>query len=141
MLERTGAHSVQSFEPVGKHHPWWTARVDAHDGAVAAFDGGPLFHGTYRRQDLPPAYVPSGGVMAVKRAALMGEVAGVAAGPHAFFGADRRAIVHDAGSVVDIDTAIDARIADAVLSDDAIGDEPGGRRGTAGAPRHGGEAA
>jgi len=117
-LVRTGADSVQSYEPVGKHHPWWTARLDADSGSVEAWDGGELNHGVYRRQELPAAYVPSGGVIAVRRAALMLELEGIdetTHGPHAFFGRDRRGVVHAAGEVVDIDEAIDAVVADAVL--------------------------
>jgi len=118
LLERTGADSVQSYAPVGKHHPWWTAVVaDERDGgSVRAWDGGVLNHGVFRRQGLPPAFVPDGAVLAVTRAALFSEVSGVEPGPHAFFGRDRRGIVNAEGSVVDIDSEIDLIVADAVLS-------------------------
>jgi CMP-N-acetylneuraminic acid synthetase len=115
MLDTTGAHSVQSYEPVGKHHPWWTATLDAQTGAAAGFDGGALNRGVHRRQDLPPAYVPSGGVIALTRAALMLDIVDAPPGPHAFFGTDRRGVVHAAGDVVDIDDAFDAVIAEAML--------------------------
>lgn len=114
MLE-TGCDSVQSYEPVGKHHPWWTARVDPESGRVRAWEGDVLNHGIYRRQDLPPAYVPDGGVLVVSRRALFGEVPGVAPGPHAFFGKDRRGVTNPGGSVVDIDSPTDLLVADAVL--------------------------
>ena len=114
LLVSSGADSVQSYQPVGKHHPWWTCAVTA-EGRVGAWDGGEMFNGCFRRQDLPPAHIPDGAVTVVTRRALFGRVPGVAAGPHAFLGARRRAVVNPEGSVVDIDTALDLRVADAVL--------------------------
>ncbi len=118
MLRETGAHSVQSYAPVGKHHPWWTAVVAPADqgGVVRPWEGPVLNHGVYRRQDLPPAHIPDGGVLVVTRGALYLEVPGVTPGPQAFFGADRRGIVSPGGAVVDIDSEIDLIVADAVLS-------------------------
>ena len=113
-LVETGADSVQSYTDVGKHHPWWTARV-GEDGAVTPWEGEVLNHGVFRRQDLPEAYIPDGGVIAVTRAALFHELEGVPAGPHAFFGRERRGVVTEHGSVVDIDTKVDLLVADAVL--------------------------
>lgn len=121
MFERTGCDSVQSYAPVGKMHPWWMARVEGDDGRVRAWEGEVLNHGVYRRQDLPGAYVPDGGVLVVSRAALMGEIAGVQAGPHGFFGKDRRGVITEAGAVVDIDSEIDVVVADAVLRGSAGG--------------------
>lgn len=116
LLVGSGADSVQTYQPVGKHHPWWTCRVEG-DGRVAAWDGGPLFHGCFRRQDLPPAQIPDGAVTVVTRRALFGKVPGATPGPHAFLGVDRRAVVNPEGSVVDIDAPLDLRVADAVLRD------------------------
>jgi len=113
LLERSGCDSVQSFARVGKHHPWWTARADA-DGRLRAWEGDTLFHGCYRRQDLPEALVPDGGVMVVTPDALMCRV-GAPEGPHAFLGVDRRAVITDEGNVIDIDTRTDLLVADAVL--------------------------
>lgn len=115
LLSETGADSVQSYAPVGKMHPWWTARVDAVTGEVRPWEGEVLNHGVFRRQDLPPAHVPDGGVLVVTRAALMLELAGVRPGPHAFFGRDRRGVVTGEGEVIDIDSPVDALVADAVL--------------------------
>jgi CMP-N-acetylneuraminic acid synthetase len=114
LLASSGCDSVQSYQPVGKHHPWWTARVDA-EGQVTAWEGEVLNHGVFRRQDLPPAYGPDGAVLAVTRRALMLEIPGVAAGPHAFFGRDRRGVINPEGSVVDIDTPLDLVVADVML--------------------------
>lgn len=115
LLRETGADSVQSYASVGKHHPWWTAVVGER-GEVRPWEGEVLNHGVFRRQDLPAAHIPDGGVIAVTRRALFLEVAGVPAGPHAFFGRDRRGIVNEAGSVIDIDTKADLCAAEAALS-------------------------
>ena len=114
MIE-TKCDSVQSYAPVGKMHPWWMARVDGETGRVAPWEGNILNHGVYRRQDLPAAHVPDGGVLVVTRRALFGEIAGVTPGPHAFFGSDRRGVLNKEGDVVDIDSPIDAIVAEALL--------------------------
>ncbi|MBX3409712.1 MAG: acylneuraminate cytidylyltransferase family protein [Phycisphaeraceae bacterium] len=116
LLRGAGCDSVQSFARVGKHHPWWMARLDG-DARLVPWTGDTLFHGVFRRQELPPAHVPDGGVMAVTRRALVDGVPGVAQGPHAFLGVDRRAVVTSEGDVVDIDTPLDLRIASAVLEE------------------------
>ncbi|MEC9372706.1 MAG: acylneuraminate cytidylyltransferase family protein [Planctomycetota bacterium] len=115
-LVETGADSAQSYAPVGKHHPWWTARVGADGDLVRPWEGEALNHGVFRRQDLPPAVIPDGGVIAVTRAALFLEVVGVdPKSPHAFFGKDRRGVLTAEGEVVDIDSRIDLLVADALL--------------------------
>jgi len=115
LMGSTGADSVQSYTPVGKNHPWWTGVVDPSSGSVRPWEGDVLNHGVYRRQDLPPAHIPDGAILVVSRDALMLRIPGVAPGPHAFFGADRRGIVTEPGSVVDIDSEIDLLVADAIL--------------------------
>lgn len=115
LLVSTSADSVQSYQPVGKHHPWWTARIDDATGVVRAWEGDVLNHAVFRRQDLPPAYIPDGGVIALSRRALMLDIEDVAPGPHAFFGRDRRAIVNPEGSVVDVDSEVDLLVAEFLL--------------------------
>ncbi|MFG0305940.1 MAG: cytidylyltransferase domain-containing protein [Phycisphaerales bacterium JB040] len=118
-LTETGAHSVQSYAPVGKHHPWWTARLDETSGAVTPWEGEVLNHGVYRRQELPPAYVPDAGVIAVTPDALHLRLElpeEVACSPHAFFGTSRVGIVTGEGEVIDIDSALDAMVAEASLT-------------------------
>lgn len=125
LLFRTGCDSVQSYAPVGKHHPWWTARLDAASAAVHPWEGVVLNHNVFRRQDLPPAYIPDGGVIAVTRRALFNQVPGAAPGPHQFFGVDRRGVLNRAGEVVDIDHRIDLLVADALLREQAaVGGAP-----------------
>ena len=123
----TGCDSVQSYARVGKHHPWWTARLD-DEGGVRPWEGDVLNHGVYRRQELPPAYVPDGGVIAVSAAALRLELR-VGDGPHAFFGRDRRGIETEEGQVIDIDSQTDLLVADAVLRERVC--KSGGSRGAA----------
>lgn len=117
LLAATSADSVQSYAPVGKHHPWWTCRVD-DAGLVTPWQGDTLNHGVYRRQDLPPAHIPDGGVIALTRPALTLEL-GVPTGPHAFLGRDRRGIQTREGEVIDIDARTDLLVADAILSERA----------------------
>ncbi len=114
LLLSSNCDSVQSYQPVGKHHPWWTARLD-DSGAVRPWEGDILNHNTYRRQDLPPAFIPDGAIIALTRRALFGEVPNVPPGPHAFFGLDRRGIINAEGRVVDIDSEVDVLVAEQVL--------------------------
>jgi CMP-N,N'-diacetyllegionaminic acid synthase len=121
-IEESAADSVQSYAAVGKHHPWWTVRVGVDNGKVSPWEGNTLFHNCFRRQDLPPAHIPDGGVMVVTRRALMLELDPALQGPHAFLGKDRRGILTsrdglgDDDVVVDIDTRVDLLVADALLS-------------------------
>lgn len=115
LLIKASADSVQSYAPVGKFHPWWTARIDARSGVVRPWEGRVLNHGVFRRQDLPPAFIPDGGVIALTRRALMLEIPRVPAGPHAFFGRRRRGVINPEGSVIDIDEPIDLLVADSLL--------------------------
>lgn len=118
MLHDYEADSVQSYAPVGKFHPWWMARVDPATGTVRPWEGDVLNHGVFRRQDLPPAFVPDGGVIVVTREALMLQISGVQPGPHAFFGREdrRRGVINPEGAVVDIDSRIDMLVAEALLA-------------------------
>jgi len=106
-LRATGADSVQSYYRVGKTHPYWMSRLDG-DGRVAQF----VENRVYRRQELPPLFMPDGGVIAVRRASLFDVREGE---PHAFFGRDRRGIETAEGDVVDVDTAVDMAVAEAIL--------------------------
>lgn len=115
LLEEQNADCVQSYAPVGKHHPWWTARVDDTTGLVEPWEGDVLNHGVHRRQDLPEAFVPDGGVLVVTPDALHLRIEGVEPGPHAFFGRARLGVRTAPGEVVDIDSPIDVKVADAML--------------------------
>lgn len=110
-LDDTGAESVQSVTAVGKHHPYWMKQLtgDTAD-AIEPYEANQV----YRRQDLPPVYGLDGGIIAVTRASLFHKVPGQ---PHAFLGRDQRAVVTEPGEVVDVDSEIDRKFAEAVLSD------------------------
>ncbi len=114
LLASSGCDSVQSYASVGKYHPWWMVRLD-EAGKIGPWEGDVLYHNVFRRQDLPPAFVPDGGVVALTRRALFREVPDVTDGPHAFLGKDRRGITNREGDVVDIDAPTDLLVADAIL--------------------------
>jgi len=106
-LVESGADSVQSYYRVGKSHPYWMSRLDG-DGRVSQF----VENRIYRRQELPPLFMPDGGVIAVRRESLFDVREGE---PHAFFGRDRRGIETAGGDVIDVDTALDLAVAEAIL--------------------------
>ncbi|MHC4993720.1 MAG: N-acetylneuraminate synthase family protein [Planctomycetota bacterium] len=113
-LKATGADSVQSVAPVGKHHPYWMKTLGGPDGDQ-------LEHyqpnNIYRRQELPPVYQLDGGIIAVTRDSLFTVVEGE---PHAFLGNDRRAVITEPGAVVDVDEAKDLALAEAILEDHPV---------------------
>lgn len=111
MLRSTSADSVQSYCDVGKHHPYWMVTLDEQQ-AVRAHHPNTV----YRRQDLPRLLLPDGGVIAVTRESLFCEAAVKGEHPHAFLGSDRRGIENPPGAVVDVDTAIDLAVAEAMLA-------------------------
>lgn len=111
LLEDSGADSVQSYAPVGKHHPWWMCRIDESSHDIAPWEGDTLNHGVFRRQDLPPAFIPDGGCLVVRAASLRNPLPG----PHGFFGANRKGLRTGGGEVIDIDSPIDRIVADAIL--------------------------
>jgi len=110
----TGADSVQSYAPVGKHHPWWTCRIDPGSAQVTPWEGDTLNGGVFRRQDLPDASIPDGGCLVVRLSSLLNPDAHHT--PHGFLGADRRGVRTKEGDVIDIDTPIDRIVADAILN-------------------------
>lgn len=118
LLVKSNCHSVQSYARVGKHHPWWTVKL-SDDGTVQPWQGDTLYHNCFRRQDLPPAQVPDGGVIALTPDALLCKL-GAPQGPHAFLGTDRRGIQTSEGEVIDIDSRIDQIVADAILKEKAV---------------------
>ncbi|MCC7145774.1 MAG: N-acetylneuraminate synthase family protein [Phycisphaeraceae bacterium] len=112
-LESSAADSVQSVCPVGKLHPYWMRRLTGPDGdRLEPYQPNQV----YRRQDLPPVYQLDGGIIAVRRESLWRIDPQQ---PHAFLGDDRRAVVTETGSVIDIDDAKDLAVARALLENDS----------------------
>jgi CMP-N-acetylneuraminic acid synthetase len=107
LLIETGADSVQSYARIGKHHPYWMMRLN-DDARVTPF----IENSIDRRQDLPPLWLPDGGVIAVQRTVLMNADP---SNPHSFLGTDRRGIETNEGEVVDIDSVHDLSIAELAL--------------------------
>ncbi len=105
-LLHTGADSVRTLVPVGKQHPDWLHRLV--DGRMIQFRKNSI----YRRQDLEPLYYHDGAVVAVTRGALF---IACAVDSHAFLGSDRRGMIQSSGDTIDIDTADDFRLAEAIL--------------------------
>ena len=108
-LTETGCDSVQSVYPVEKMHPLWMKTVGGAPGdELLMYQPNNI----YRRQDLPPVYMLNGGVIAVTRKNLFNVDPKQ---PHAFLGDDRRAIINDPEDVIDVDSRLDLRVAEAVL--------------------------
>ena len=107
-LEISGASSVRTIAPVGKHHPDWLHRLDG-DRLVQY-----RANSIYRRQDLEPLYYHDGAVVAVTRRSLF-DALEHPEDPHAFFGPDRRAVVQRVEDAVDVDERMDLFVAEAVL--------------------------
>lgn len=108
-LAETGCDSVQSVYPVEKLHPYWMKRLGGEEGdELLMYEPNDV----YRRQDLPPVYMLNGGVIAVTRKSLFNVDP---AHPHAFLGRDRRAVVNEPDDVIDVDSRLDLRVAEAVL--------------------------
>ena len=127
LFHSSGCDSVQSYAPVGKYHPYWMVRIEddqtSFSGCVKPWQGEVLNNGIYRRQELPPAYIPDGGVLIVSYPALQLqrlERGSTGAGPHDFLGIDRRGITSPGGEVVDIDSPIDLLVADALLMEQTL---------------------
>ncbi len=115
LWQESDCDSVQSYAPVGKHHPWWQTRL-GDGGKVEPWEGTQLFNGIYRRQELPPSFVPDGGVVVLSRRSLFHEIDGLdPSHPHSFLGRDHRGLVNEEGAVIDIDTPIDLIVAQTIL--------------------------
>jgi len=107
-LIHRGADSVQSYAPVGKHHPAWMVRLN-EEGDVERLDPRTV----HRRQDLPSCFIPDGGVIVARRNLIMEADPG---DPHAFLGAHRAGIETGEGEVVDIDCEADLFAAEALIA-------------------------
>jgi CMP-N,N'-diacetyllegionaminic acid synthase len=102
LLEDTGADSVASVCPV-ECHPAWMKRIEG--GRVLPYLENQPEH--TRRQDLPPLYRVNGAIYVTRRSVLLEQ--------NRILGRDTRALFMDAESSVDIDTAMDLKLASLIL--------------------------
>jgi CMP-N,N'-diacetyllegionaminic acid synthase len=108
LLESSKCDSVRSFCPVGKYHPSWMSWLDGDH--VEPLQSASI----HRRQDLTPLFLHDGAVVVVSRQSMLrGEKD--PADPHAFFGADRRAVRTEMGETVEIDHMRDLYLAESIL--------------------------
>lgn len=106
-LTQTGATSIRTVAPVGKHHPDWLHRLE--EGRMRQYRENSI----YRRQDLEPIYYHDAAVIVVTRDALFAARPGDS---QSFLGDDRFALVQRAGDAVDVDDAADVALAEALLA-------------------------
>ncbi len=115
MLRTFACDSVRTFQPVGKWHPKWMARL-ADDGKVEAMAEGSI----HRRQDLEPLFLHDGGGLVMSRQSLnLGRTR--REDPHAMFGSDRRGVAVEAGAVVEVDLDRDLALAESILRSRGFG--------------------
>ena len=103
LFYKTGADSVVSVCRA-EHSPYWMMKVKGDRAS-------PFMKDTSehkRRQDLPPVYRPNGAVYVTRY--------GVLTKQKRILGRDTRAMVMDAESSVDIDTAMDFKLAEVILN-------------------------
>ncbi|MGD1277137.1 MAG: acylneuraminate cytidylyltransferase family protein [Tepidisphaeraceae bacterium] len=108
LLLRSGCDSVRSFCPVGKWHPAWMSWLDGDKPIPLS----PM--SIHRRQDLEKLYLHDGAVVAVSRSSMLRGLE-KPDDPHAFFGADRRAVLTEPHQTVEIDTRRDLYLAETIL--------------------------
>jgi len=108
LLERSGASSIRTVAPIGRHHPDWLHRLEGD--RMVQFRPNSIS----RRQDLEPLYYHDGAVIAVTRAALF-EALSSPDDQQAFLGPDRRALVQRCEDAVDVDEPFDLAVAEAIL--------------------------
>jgi len=108
LLFHSGCDSVRSFCPVGKWHPAWMSWLDG-DKAIPL---SPM--SIHRRQDLEKLYLHDGAVVAISRNSMLRALE-KPDDPHAFFGADRRAVLTEPHQTVEIDTRRDLFLAETIV--------------------------
>lgn len=103
-LQATGADAVITVSPI-RQRPEWMVRLNS-DGRLEWQSGKAPEGDANVSQNLPPLFVPNGGVYATRRAIIeRGEI----------FGSDTRAVEMSLESSVDIDEPIDLLVAEAIL--------------------------
>lgn len=107
-LADKGGTSVRTFVNVGKFHPLWMSRVDGDRETPYSQLR------VFRRQDLPRLYIHDGACVAI-RADVLDESRNHPEDNFAWLGSDRRAIIQEAHSTVEIDSKYDLLLAEAIV--------------------------
>jgi len=107
-LLKRGGTSVRTFVDVGKYHPAWMSRIEGdRESPYSELK-------VFRRQDLPKLYVHDGACIAI-RGDVLDDSRNHLEDNFAFFGSDRRAIIQDAHSTVEIDSPLDLFLAETII--------------------------
>jgi len=109
-LFEKGGTSVRTFSDVGKFHPMWMSRIEGdRETPYRELN-------VYRRQDLPKLFIHDGACV-VMRTEVLEAARERPEDNFALFGDDRRAIVQERHSTVEIDTPYDLALAEAIIRD------------------------
>ena len=100
-LIETSADSIKTYSLCNKP-PQWAVTIEKDRPKLL----NEKYEFAYRRQLLPPTYIPDGSVIVVKRDVLMNSIE--SKNPYEFLGADRRALIGSTNQdTVDVDSPID----------------------------------
>jgi CMP-N-acetylneuraminic acid synthetase len=111
LIMRTGADSAVSVVDVGGYHPFRMKRIVGDNLLVNYIDQG--FEDMRPRQSLPPVYIRSGDLYVTRRKTLMED--------GALVGKDCRAYIISPERSLNIDTILDFKMAELLLSDENHG--------------------
>lgn len=107
-LLETGATSVRTFSDVGKFHPLWMSSIDGdRESPYSELK-------VFRRQDLPKLYLHDGACVAM-RADVLDESRNHEDDNFCYLGGDRRAIIQESHSTIEIDSPYDLLLAEAII--------------------------
>jgi len=107
-LMTTGADSVFTAEPVGKHNPCWMVKL-GKDDRMSYYEPSPIF----RAQDLPAVYINNGAVWAIWRDVLFRKRKKLT--NYAAYGDDIRLVIQPRYDAIDVDDRFDLEMAGIIL--------------------------
>lgn len=108
MLVKTKCDVVTAVQPVGKYHPFWLSKL-SEDSRIMPY----VETDIYRRQDLPPLYIDSGGILVFPPENLYKRFK---KSIYSRYGEDVRAIVVESWDVIDVDNFLDLKVAEALIN-------------------------
>lgn len=107
-LLESGGTSVRTFVGVGKFHPLWMSRIEGdRETPYSELK-------VFRRQDLPKLYIHDGACVAI-RAEVLDESRNHPDDNFAWLGGDRRAVIQESHSTIEIDSRYDLLLAEAII--------------------------